>query len=196
MPSPFSSHPSGSRVPSRSHVHSSSMGSIQQARINRRKSSSSHHATASVVAAVNIALGNNNLASNSARRLGKPHSKSPFPSSLPATSGFEHPVFDSSNTSALTDGPALSTLMEATKGSSSSRRARRASEGSRKLEGRDKGKVVDGKGAPGDLKCDKCGKGYKHSSCLSKHLLVSSAHYTQSYDCGSKISWRDQLGVK
>jgi len=23
-----------------------------------------------------------------------------------------------------------------------------------------------------ELKCDKCGKGYKHSSCLTKHLLV------------------------
>jgi hypothetical protein len=24
-----------------------------------------------------------------------------------------------------------------------------------------------------ELRCDKCGKGYKHSSCLTKHLLVS-----------------------
>lgn len=24
-----------------------------------------------------------------------------------------------------------------------------------------------------EVKCDKCGKGYKHSSCLTKHLLVS-----------------------
>jgi hypothetical protein len=31
----------------------------------------------------------------------------------------------------------------------------------------------DGKKAnANDLKCDKCGKGYKHSSCLSKHLFV------------------------
>ena len=24
-----------------------------------------------------------------------------------------------------------------------------------------------------ELRCEKCGKGYKHSSCLTKHLLVS-----------------------
>ncbi|TVY15681.1 hypothetical protein LARI1_G006811 [Lachnellula arida] len=44
-------------------------------------------------------------------------------------------------------------------------RMRRASEGSQLTK--------DGKKASGgDLKCDKCGKGYKHSSCLSKHLFV------------------------
>jgi hypothetical protein len=33
--------------------------------------------------------------------------------------------------------------------------------------------MKDGKKVNGnDLKCDKCGKGYKHSSCLSKHLFV------------------------
>lgn len=44
-------------------------------------------------------------------------------------------------------------------------RARRASEGSYLTKG-------DGKRASGELRCDKCGKGYKHSSCLTKHLLV------------------------
>ena len=44
-------------------------------------------------------------------------------------------------------------------------RMRRASEGQHLMK--------DGKkSAAGDLKCDKCGKGYKHSSCLSKHLFV------------------------
>lgn len=42
-------------------------------------------------------------------------------------------------------------------------RTRRASEGQHLMK--------DGKKSNGsDLKCDKCGKGYKHSSCLSKHL--------------------------
>jgi len=46
-----------------------------------------------------------------------------------------------------------------------SARMRRASEGQPLLK--------DGKKANGnDLKCDKCGKGYKHSSCWSKHLFV------------------------
>lgn len=44
-------------------------------------------------------------------------------------------------------------------------RTRRASEGQHLVKG-------DKKGAPGDLRCDKCGKGYKHSSCLTKHLYV------------------------
>jgi len=45
-------------------------------------------------------------------------------------------------------------------------RMRRASEGQHLMK--------DGKKASGgDLKCDKCGKGYKHSSCLTKHLHVS-----------------------
>jgi uncharacterized ferredoxin-like protein len=45
-------------------------------------------------------------------------------------------------------------------------RMRRASEGQHLIK--------DGKkaGSGGDLKCDKCGKGYKHSSCLTKHLFV------------------------
>lgn len=44
-------------------------------------------------------------------------------------------------------------------------RARRASEGSYLTKG-------EGKRSSGELRCDKCGKGYKHSSCLTKHLSV------------------------
>lgn len=43
-------------------------------------------------------------------------------------------------------------------------RNRRASEGSFLSKG--EGKRISG----GDLKCDACGKGYKHSSCLTKHM--------------------------
>jgi len=39
---------------------------------------------------------------------------------------------------------------------------RRASEGAHMK--------TDGKRAPADLRCDRCGKGYKHGSCLSKHM--------------------------
>jgi hypothetical protein len=42
-------------------------------------------------------------------------------------------------------------------------RMRRASEGQSSVKS-------DGK--KNDLRCDKCGKGYKHSSCLTKHLFV------------------------
>jgi hypothetical protein len=44
-------------------------------------------------------------------------------------------------------------------------RMRRASEGQSSVKS-------DGK--KNDLRCDKCGKGYKHSSCLTKHLFVPS----------------------
>lgn len=61
----------------------------------------------------------------------------------------------------------------ATSSTPTNRRVRRASEGAHVLlggesseeKGRSKGGV--------ELKCDKCGKGYKHSSCLTKHLFVS-----------------------
>lgn len=54
---------------------------------------------------------------------------------------------------------------EAEQNSSKLPQARRASEGQHIMK--------DGKKpSSSDLKCDKCGKGYKHSSCLSKHLFV------------------------
>lgn len=44
-------------------------------------------------------------------------------------------------------------------------RNRRASEGSHLMRG-------DGKRVPSELRCEQCGKGYKHSSCLTKHMCV------------------------
>lgn len=51
--------------------------------------------------------------------------------------------------------------------SMSKTKARRASEGAYLTKG-------EGKRASGGLTCEKCGKGYKHSSCLTKHLSVFS----------------------
>ena len=45
-------------------------------------------------------------------------------------------------------------------------RARRASEGSYLTKG------GESKRSSSELRCEKCGKGYKHSSCLTKHLSV------------------------
>ena len=50
-------------------------------------------------------------------------------------------------------------------------RARRASEGSYLSKG-------EGRRASGELRCETCGKGYKHSSCLTKHLLVPQVSLT------------------
>ena len=52
-------------------------------------------------------------------------------------------------------------------GSMPKTKARRASEGSHLTKG-------EGKRSSGELRCEKCGKGYKHSSCLTKHLSVFS----------------------
>jgi hypothetical protein len=44
-------------------------------------------------------------------------------------------------------------------------RSRRASEGSHLVK-------TEGKRSLVELRCDRCGKGYKHSSCLTKHMCV------------------------
>ena len=62
--------------------------------------------------------------------------------------------------SAITEGYAPATVSTSTKN-----RLRRASEGAHLSK--DSKRVVSG-----ELRCEKCGKGYKHSSCLTKHLLV------------------------
>lgn len=49
-------------------------------------------------------------------------------------------------------------------------RARRASEGAHLSKN-------ESKRSNGELRCEKCGKGYKHSSCLTKHLLVYLAKH-------------------
>lgn len=72
--------------------------------------------------------------------------------------------------SAVVDGPAT---LES-EGGIMKTRARRASEGAHLSRS-------DGKRSSGELRCEKCGKGYKHSSCLAKHLLVILAIYAHSY---------------
>jgi hypothetical protein len=61
---------------------------------------------------------------------------------------------------------AIDDVVPAEKGMGSKNRNRRASEGSYLVKG-------EGKRASTELRCDTCGKSYKHSSCLTKHLYVS-----------------------
>ena len=72
--------------------------------------------------------------------------------------------------SAVDDGP----VALENEGSISRARVRRASEGAHLSRS-------EGKRSSGELRCEKCGKGYKHSSCLTKHLLVYLAIYAHSY---------------
>ena len=61
---------------------------------------------------------------------------------------------------------AIDDVVPAEKGMGSKNRNRRASEGSYLVKG-------EGKRVASELRCDTCGKSYKHSSCLTKHLYVS-----------------------
>lgn len=70
-------------------------------------------------------------------------------------------VIHSRNDSAVIDGPPLASILEAAQDKD---RLRRASEGSTLSSKK--------KLSSSELKCDTCGKSYKHSSCLTKHLSV------------------------
>ena len=156
----------------RTHAHSLSVGSINPVhRVSRRKSMSS---TATNKDAVMTAVGGSPMEAgnfSAPRRASKSGAGSraapAFPASLPSGAGFAQGGFDAKSSSAIVDGPSLATLPENEKGNSKAR-IRRASEGSRLNKG-------DGKrsGGGAELRCEKCGKGYKHSSCLTKHLSVS-----------------------
>ena len=62
-------------------------------------------------------------------------------------------------------------------------RNRRASEGSYLTKGESK--------KSGDLRCDTCGKGYKHSSCLTKHMYAHQFSQTSL----SKVLICTQVGA-
>lgn len=122
-------------VPTRnsfSRTHSHSTAANPPNRIGRRKSSTfSKSALASL----------QDMASQST------------PGSLPV-----HPHASALSSSAVIDGPSLSSFQAADK----KLKMRRASDGTH-LSKKDKA-------ASGELKCEHCGKAYKHGSCLTKHL--------------------------
>ncbi|KAF2198182.1 hypothetical protein GQ43DRAFT_172251 [Delitschia confertaspora ATCC 74209] len=165
-----SSSIAGSLPKSRPHSHSMSVGTLNPAqRVTRRKSMSSTavHNLNAVAAAK--AMGG----PLEGRRMSKPTSGfrgpalSNYPamaSSVPNNGGAFGPGSYAAKTeAAVTDGPPLAGMPEHEKGNSKSR-IRRASEGSRLSKGEPK------RSSGSELRCEKCGKGYKHSSCLTKHL--------------------------
>ncbi|KIW06288.1 hypothetical protein, variant [Verruconis gallopava] len=160
----------------RPHSHSLSVPSINAAhRVTRRKSMSS--TAANREAAVSALLKENPAAGgDAASRRGPKASKGTFPASLPDGSAFGQAGYDAKYGNAITDTNFLEVLPEDVKGGSSKARARRASEGSHL---RKEGKRVAG----GELRCDTCGKGYKHSSCLNKHLW----EHTPEWQITSKL---------
>lgn len=152
-----------------------SVGSINPAhRVTRRKSMSTT-AGSNVAAMAAAAKGISGAPlvepghPNGARRPSKPamqfrgpslvHAQTVAASSSvpPAGSPFSYSA-SAARSEVLSDGPALASLPESDKGAKS--RMRRASEGQSKRT------------SGSELRCEKCGKGYKHSSCLTKHLSV------------------------
>ncbi|KXL50092.1 hypothetical protein M433DRAFT_73110 [Acidomyces richmondensis BFW] len=105
-----------------------------------------------------IAGGHNRIA----RR--KSSTFSPAANAAALGAAVEHAVADASGAvhrrgggSALVDGPPLSSYSDKSKP-----KMRRASDGTRLTKKE--------RAATGDLKCEHCGKAYKHGSCLNKHL--------------------------
>ncbi|EME50393.1 hypothetical protein DOTSEDRAFT_69048 [Dothistroma septosporum NZE10] len=149
---------------SRTHSHTTSLGSVKPTnRINRRKSSTFSPAArpALIGAAVECAVADGSVAVNrrsSTARAALSSLNDGMPSSLP----HHHTVPEEgvlSSSSAVIDGPSLSSFQDNEK---AKMKMRRASDGTRLTKKE--------KAATGELKCEHCGKAYKHGSCLNKHL--------------------------
>jgi len=170
---------------SRNHSHSVSSGSlITNHRVSRRKSVSSNAASnvAAMVAAVResgdntlgIPISNRRNTMSKGSRSAVGSLPSP-PASLPS-----HRIRITSSgksdqgESAIDDDQNDEEMNDEDDNEFKKSRIRRASEGQHLMKGDKKGE----KGAPGDLKCEECGKGYKHSSCLSKHKCVGTLHHS------------------
>ena len=152
----------------RHHSHSVSLGSVNPThRVTRRKS-------------INASAINNQSAVQAALNdLSRGGSTSVFDSNIQAnrrsilefsspegnqarSSGFLQPDNGIAKDSAVADGFAPAASPPVNNGKP---RSRRASEGAYLSKG-------EGKRSSAELRCETCGKGYKHSSCLTKHLLV------------------------
>ncbi|KAL8814328.1 MAG: hypothetical protein Q9223_006441 [Gallowayella weberi] len=151
---------------SRQHSHSVSLGTLNSThRVTRRKSMTSTGANAAAIAAALSGTGQQvshhtrqswNLKSNN----GAQGSEATLRNGTDSSSF----VVDDD---VMQDGDSVADGMpdgRTEKGISKSR-VRRASEGAYLSKG-------EGKRSSGELRCEKCGKGYKHSSCLTKHLSV------------------------
>ncbi|KAH6687146.1 hypothetical protein F5X68DRAFT_206869 [Plectosphaerella plurivora] len=104
------------------------------------------------------------------------------PASLPA--GKSHLDKRDMHESAIDDDPQDGSADEDAAGKLLKARARRASDGQPLTKERRKSNRAE-------LRCDKCGKGYKHSSCLTKHLWEHTPEW--SYTSKLLISKHQQV---
>lgn len=140
--------------PSRNHSHSISLGAINaNHRVTRRKSVSRKATEASSIGA---SSGFSSYLSRGLQAAASPDNAATV--NAPAAVRKASPSSIDENTAV--DGTAPVGKPVTTKN-----RNRRASEGSPLMRG-------EGKRVSTELRCDQCGKGYKHSSCLTKHMCV------------------------
>lgn len=172
---------------SRQHSHSISLGAVNSNnRVTRRKSvtttAASANTAAAVAASMNDAPDSAGIAMPTHRRGSRKGLES---SSVGAPPGYGSYLSRSVNSpsrdslmarkappSQPQDGSSMAqTAVDGNAGPdktvSTKNRNRRASEGGHLVKG-------EGKGSRPELRCDRCGKGYKHGSCLSKHMCVTS----------------------
>jgi len=151
----------------RHHAHSISLGaSNSNHRVTRRKSVTSAAAHAAAAVAASMEGGESTSLPMGAHRRSLAGRKGQESGSVGNVSGFSS--YLSRSTSSPSQDPPV-----ARKGSPGSDHSdsklknlnRRASEGAQLK--------TEGKRASAAIRCDRCGKGYKHGSCLSKHMCVS-----------------------
>lgn len=176
-PTTTGSFPHKNSASSRQHSHSVSLGAVNPShRISRRKSVNSAAASsaAHAVAAALREQGDTSWNPTSHRRSLGSRKGLEFPSvgnlsnmgpyfSSPAlgTNNVDPP--DRKTSAIVVEDDAVEEGLPVEKTVGTKARNRRASEGSYLAKG-------EGKRFPPELRCDTCGKGYKHSSCLTKHM--------------------------
>lgn len=163
----------------RNHSHSISLGAVNaNHRVTRRKSMSSTAANAAAVIAASLKDSSepNGLPMIGSHRRALSSRKGQESTSIGSGSAFGSYLSRSVNAASpdsTTSGRKHSPTvvdenqpgLEETKPISTKNRNRRASEGAPLMRG-------EGKRVSTEVRCDQCGKGYKHSSCLTKHMCV------------------------
>lgn len=155
----------------RHHSHSISLGAVNvNHRVTRRKSNAANSAAAAAATAAVLnetgQLGTS--PATTAHRRGLSSRRGADAASVGASSNFGSYMGRSgAERKNSPNNTAVDGASTTTKPISMRHRSRRASEGSHLIKG-------EGKRSATELKCDRCGKGYKHSSCLTKHMCVYS----------------------
>lgn len=163
---------------SRQHSHSVSLGAVNSShRISRRKSVNASNAAHAVAAALREQRETSRIMTGHQQGLG---SRKGLESASMGNSSDMAAYFstgavaigkvdarDHKTSVASIEDDAVEEGLPGEKTIGTKGRNRRASEGSYLARG-------EGKRLPSELRCDTCGKGYKHSSCLTKHMWVST----------------------